>query len=476
MSTVAAPAGWRPAPIPENEAARLESLRGYGILDTPPEPGFDRLAGLAARIFDAPIAMVSLVDEGRQWFKSCVGLEIRETERAVAFCAHAILSSETLVVEDALEDARFAANPLVLGIPHVRFYAGAPLRTADGFHLGTLCVVDRRPRAMGREKVAILEDLACLVVGQLELRRAYRSRLLFEKVADASPDVIFVFDLLERRATYSNREMAAILGFEASGAGLDTIFAHLHPDDRPRVMAHRKEILRLADGEKSEIVYRVMRADGGCRWFRSRETVFTRDPDGGVREMLAIATDITGLKEAEERASELAVTDELTGLPNRRGFRERLSLLLAEAGRGRRFALVVADVDRFKAVNDAYGHSTGDRVLVALARTLKSQVRRTDLVARYGGEEFAILLTDVDEDRAAGLVEKVRAAVANLNDPLPITCSFGVSGSASGRQQDGDALIAAADAALYEAKAAGRNRVVRAGDLRADGPAAAAGR
>lgn len=128
--------------ISTNERDRLAVHRSYEVLDTPPEAVFDQITTLAARIFDVPIATVSLIDERRQWFKSCVGVESSETPRGSAFCAHAILSDEVLVIPDATADSRFAKNAFVTGEPHLRFYAGAPLRTAGGLNLGTLCLTD----------------------------------------------------------------------------------------------------------------------------------------------------------------------------------------------------------------------------------------------------------------------------------------------------------------------------------------------
>ncbi|MEO0602679.1 MAG: GAF domain-containing protein, partial [Myxococcota bacterium] len=146
-----------------DEARRLAALRDAAVLDTPAEERFDRITRLARYLLNVPIALVSLVDEERQWFKSAHGLETRQTPRDVAFCAHAILSSEPLVVEDAHADPRFADNPLVVGAPGVRFYAGQPLLSPEGLPLGTICVIDQRPRTFGpelREQLTLLGRLA----------------------------------------------------------------------------------------------------------------------------------------------------------------------------------------------------------------------------------------------------------------------------------------------------------------------------
>lgn len=153
--------------VAPDEEARLKALRSLDILDTLPEERFDRLTRMAKRMFGVPIALVSLVDENRQWFKSCMGLgDASGTSRDISFCGHAILGDEVFVVPNALEDERFADNPLVSNDPSIRFYAGCPL-VVNGYKLGTLCVIDEMPRIFGKEDIEALKDLAAMMEQEL---------------------------------------------------------------------------------------------------------------------------------------------------------------------------------------------------------------------------------------------------------------------------------------------------------------------
>ena len=159
-------------PVPANEVSRLVALQGCRVLDSPPESAFDNLTMLASLICDCPVALISLVDSDRQWFKSKVGTELQQTSRQVAFCAHAILQQGVFVVPDATKDARFNNNVLVTLYPGIRFYAGAPVLTPGGEALGTICVIDRVPRQLSPAQLECLKLLARLVESQLALRRA----------------------------------------------------------------------------------------------------------------------------------------------------------------------------------------------------------------------------------------------------------------------------------------------------------------
>lgn len=202
-----------PPPLPSNEAERLATLRKLRILDTPPEERFDRITRIAARLFGVPIVAVSLVDADRQWFKSCQGLSVRETSRDISFCGHTILGDGVLVVSDARRDPRFAENPLVTGEPGIRFYAGHPLAGPDGHWLGTLCLIDRRPRELNERDQATLRDLAAWAESELSViqtmqhalrdREAQNATLEYQATHDALTD-------LPNRTLFDDRVQQAI--------------------------------------------------------------------------------------------------------------------------------------------------------------------------------------------------------------------------------------------------------------------------
>ena len=315
------------APLPDTEDARLAALRQCRMLDTAPDADFDDITRLAAHVCGVPIAAVSLIDTERQWFKSILGLDTRETPRDVAFCAHTILQPNVLEVPDAWTDERFADNPLVTGDPNIRFYAGAPLITSDGHALGSLCVIDRVPRHLTDDQRAALRVLARQAVSQLEMasRLAEQERLMAERAAaeqalreskqfiesitDHSTSIIFVFDLETMVNIYSNRNVGEFLGYttqQVQDMGDALLPMMLHPDDLSRVQSHFAEFADKADGEVVEIEYRARHADGVWRWIWNREVVFKRRLDGMPCQIMGTAHDVTERRQAQEETARLA--------------------------------------------------------------------------------------------------------------------------------------------------------------------------
>ena len=316
--------------IPDNESFRLASLRSLNVLDTPAEERFDRVTRMAKRMFRVPIALVSLVDENRQWFKSAQGLDASETPRNISFCGHAILGDGIFLIHDALADPRFADNPLVTGPPHLRFYVGCPLRTPDGSKVGTLCLIDTVPREFDEEDALALVDLASMVQDELS-------------------------------------------------------------------------------------------------------------------------------------AFQTSTTDDLTQISNRRGF-----LQLAEYGlnfcvRNRQpAALAFIDLDRFKPINDQFGHAEGDIALVAFAEVMQASFRSTDLFGRLGGDEFVVLLTGAGKSDAELVLQKFGDLLGDYNARAArgydLQFSAGVVEFDPAAPQSVEALLAAGDAQMYAVKAARKRR------------------
>jgi diguanylate cyclase (GGDEF)-like protein len=336
----------QPAPIPPDEPQRLAALHNLGLLFTPAEERFDRITRLASRALACPMALIALVGSECGWFKSVLGLDAAEAPRDVSFCAHAILNDDTLVVEDATLDPRFADNPLVAGDLHIRFYAGHPLHAPEGSRVGTLCVIDSKPRKLAPADLQTLRDLAALA--ETELQRGLLNEIQRELVRER--------DDLQRKA----------------------------------------------------------------------------------------------------------MIDSLTRVWNRGTILELLTRELARARRGSPVSVAMVDADHFKRINDTHGHLVGDAVLTEISARIRAAVREFDAVGRYGGEEFLVVLSECDASAAQHVTGRIAATVAatpvaSAAGPLLATVSIGVA-TYSEHFATAEAMLAAADRALYRAKAAGRNR------------------
>ena len=309
---------------PSNEAERLHALRGLKILDTSQDERFDRITRMAKQIFKVPIVLVTFVDEYRQWFKSSQGLDVKESSREVSFCGHAINQDSTFIVPNALEDERFFDNPLVIGDPNIRFYAGYPLKLRPGINLGTLCLIDSKPRQLSREEVSLLEDFGAMI-------------------------------------------------------------------------------------------------------------------------------------EQEIKSIQWATFDDLTMILSRRGFMTLAEHTLKVCSRKKQsITLILFDLDKFKQVNDQYGHHEGDFALVKFAETLQQTFRESDITGSFGGDEFIVMLAGTERHDVDVLLLRFEQAVSNMNSrinkPYLIEFSAGVAFFPSGNQASLEMMIEAADRAMYEQK------------------------
>ena len=298
------------APLPPDESARLQALSEYDVLDTLPELEFDDLTLLASHVCQTPIALISLIDPERQWFKSKVGVEVNETPRDIAFCAHAILEQKTFVVGDAASDPRFADNPLVTKDPHIRFYAGAPLVTKEGHALGTLCVIDRVSRDFDQKAQDALQALARQVMAQLELRRLISSRQAvlealreseerFDLAIKGTNDGIWDWMDITQDAEWWSPHFYHLLGYHANEvpASQSKFKEFLHPDDRERTFQAVQD--HFEKSEPFDLEYRLRTKSGEYRWFRGRGNT-VRDEVGRPLRMAGSIQDITVRREAEE--------------------------------------------------------------------------------------------------------------------------------------------------------------------------------
>ena len=312
--------------IPEDEKQRMEKLRALKLLDSAPEERFDRLTRMAKRMFGVDISVLSLIDDGRQWFKSkSTEMDIpNETSREVSFCGHAILGNDVFVVEDALDDHRFKDNPLVTKAPSIRFYAGYPLKVNNGSALGTLCIIDTEPRAFDAEDSQLLKDLGVM----------------------------------------AEQEIAAL---------------------------------------------------------------------------------------------QLATLDELTLISNRRGFSDlaKHSMNICRR-RGLASSILLFDLNKFKPINDTFGHAEGDRALVVFANVMREVFRESDVFGRIGGDEFAVLMMDVDIENTELVIKRFQEEMTAYNQEAKrgydIEFSVGYINTLIGDNVDIDDLLAEADKKMYATK------------------------
>ena len=459
------------APLPADDGRRVLALHSALILDTAPEEAFDRITRVAATLFKVPIVLVSLVDAQRQWFKSKVGLEAAETARDISFCGHAILQDGPFIINDARDDVRFADNPLVTGPPFIRFYGGVPLRSVEGEAVGTFCLIDYAPRVLTDAELALLIDLAHLAQDEFQRRQLKLSaqRVLetlreseerHRQLIDHSPEAYLVND--GSVFTFVNPAGLRLLGAHSSEQVIGrSPIEFIAPEYRAIV---RQRVAHGFATMRPNVVMEMkwLRVDGSEVDVETTTVSFTSD---GKSHLQLIARDNTARKQYKNELEQLATQDVLTGLPNRAVLRDRLEQGVARWTRQGQGAVVAfLNLDHFKDINESFGHSIGDQVLAAIGRVLKAGVRRNDTVARIGNDEFVLVLEEIGEDKLHALLqrllENMGQPIKTLREEITVSCSVGYCRfPADGASAD--ALLNAADTAMYRAKDLGRATISR---------------
>ncbi|MDO7844323.1 sensor domain-containing diguanylate cyclase [Sphingomonas immobilis] len=464
----------------EDEAYRLSVLRSFELLDTAPEAEFDALVELARHVTGCPIALVSLVDDDRQWFKAKCGIAADETPREIAFCSHAIHYPDIMVVPDATRDPRFAENPMVTGGPMVRFYAGVPLRVSPGpgqppAAIGTLCVIDMTPRELSLVERKALLHLASLVETIVRGRMHVRDAVL---TAEGQRVKAVRIGHQHRQLRQAER-LAEIGSWRLTVADQhlewsDQVFAiHELPIGTPPSLEraldfyppHGQALIAgviaraLETGESWDVETDFITATGTAKRVRSIGEVDLED--GMPIALVGVFQDVTERFAMEQGLRRSAHEDDLTGIANRAAFNAALDRCISEAHAAEEsFALILIDLDGFKAINDTHGHMSGDELLQGIAKRLQMPYLKHCIPARLGGDEFALILPrymNVAQVHlvAGRLLSSLRRSVEIGCGRVAVSGSIGISWHRAGT--DRRALVHQADTALYEAKRAGKN-------------------
>ena len=455
----------RSNPTEQTEQWRQQALDELEIVDSGAESAFDGLVQAASAICGTPIALISLIDHDRQWFKANVGLEgVKETPRCISFCTHAIKQSELFVVEDAQIDPEFSGNPLVTGDPHIRFYAGAPLRLSSGATVGTLCVIGLQPMRLDEDQRKVLCNLSKTAVHLLEGRRAERMEAKYrqeaEQISADMPIGLFATDAAGG-CYYTNERWQDLYGLsleESLGNGwTETI----HPEDRSAVFA---EWIQAAKEQRQfQKTFRLLRHDGSVIHVQSQAKA-QRDDAGTTTHFLGFVQDVTTEVALNAEILFQANHDHLTGLFNRRAFEICLSQCVTQLreAEGPDHALLYIDLDQFKIVNDTVGHAEGDRLLVEVAGLLKPFQSHQASLARLGGDEFALLLPNCNVTRAEETAQLIIETFEVFrfqarNQQFRVGVSIGVVPLQEQNLRP-NAVMQAADTSCFIAKERGRNR------------------
>jgi len=470
-------------PLPENEAARLQSLRELDIVGSPPEPEFDAITEILRVIFEAPVAVISFMEADHQWFKARCGIETDTTDRSEAFCTHTILGNDPLIVPDAREDVRFAGSALVKGQPFVRFYAGCPL-SLDGKHnIGSVCVVDTKPRQPTDEQIEQLERLARVTNGLLQTYRAtlktreaalrakiqneeltaqHRLMKQIERMAEVGA---FRVDLDTGETSWSDHVFRLHDLPIGNSPTLEEALDYFPAGEKERVTDQFQ--IDFAKGRPTLVEADFITALGRKRRIRFAGELQTGED--GKRTALGVIQDVTRQYQDAQSLWRAAHIDSLSGLASRQWFQQRLSSQLREMqGSAGGLALILIDLDGFKLVNDSLGHAAGDKVIQVMAERMKAAAGPDGFCARLAGDEFAILIKTsakmrdtVEELRATAdtLIESLKEPVNHAGERLYIGASIGIARAPHDAER-AEGLLRCADMALYKAKRTGRGRAI----------------
>jgi diguanylate cyclase (GGDEF)-like protein len=471
---------YEPIARPAQEEERIRALHALRLLDTPPEEAFQALAALASQVLDCPMALITLVDRSRQWIKASIGTDLRETPRDIAFCDHTIRQSEIMIVADASQDERFAANPFVTAESGVRFYAGVPLSAQDPethrmHRVGAICGVDTVPRRLDAQQRIALEQLGKVADALLTARAISGESLEIADLAQSRAEA------LERSVTaFRQAERIASIGswrFNLRDSSLEwsdgvyriydvPIGAPVNLNDGmaafpvgSRPMVEQAFEATRDEGRPLNFETDFVRASGEVRRVRSMgERV---EADGRAVAIAGVFQDVTDRYRLEQSLRRLAEIDPVTGIANRAAFNRALEEAVgaANAGQGA-LLLVLADLDYFKEVNDVHGHAAGDDLLRIVGERLNACSGIGPggcFAARLGGDEFALIVTD--PGRCEAPEPFIEAMLANLKQPaetnygvLPVSLTIGFDLFRPDIDTTLREFVHRVDSALYSAK------------------------